>query len=870
MASRSLGTLTLDLIAKIGGFTAGLTQAEREADKKAKAIAAKAKQIQKEWDAVGKAIGGAIAAIGIGSIFAKFIDESRNAQNEQAQLAAVIKSTGQAAGYSAQQLNEMASAIAGKSIFSEGDINRAQTRLLSYTNVVGEEFPEALQAAIDMATRLGMTVEQAAETVGKALDVPAEGLTALSKQGFRFTEDQKKLVASLQDTGRTAEAQKIILDSLKSSYGGAAEAARNTFGGAIAGLQNQLNSLMTGDDGSLEGTTKAINDLTDVLGSSETKQAFATFLTGLANIIRLLAEGTTAFINFGKFAGEAIGRAINGPDNPIEQLDGQISGLKQEIIALDKEIARPRKFSAGSGYDGIDDLQQRADSARKQLIELQKTRAGIIQMELNAPSTPAQTGTLPKPGRVAVKKTGSDDDTKKLLENELKEFQRIITAQTGLMADRNRMLDLYNSQGLISIKDYYDAQRAIIDESTEAQVKAYDAQIKALRDYQANASKKTDRAEAEGKINDLLDKRRKLLQDSGLAQIELDIKQEQSNKDLEDSLKKVNAQLLELRGQTAEAAAINFDMANEKMRDLFTNNNSQEGIKALDALRESTIAQANLNKLTKDFSVITADLSLMEQRIALDRENGAIGELEALQKTGEARRAKIALLQEEINKYLQIQQLSGLNDEQRQSFERLQFQLEQLNSVIDPVASRINTVVNDAAGDLFNDLITGSKSAKEAFEDFGNSIFREMTSLISKQLGKDLMESLFGGSSGSGGIGGLFSSLFGGGGGGKPSGGGFFDFLGGLFGGFRANGGPVQAGKFYEVNENENELFTQGGRTFLMSSGGGRVDPIRGGMGGGFNQVINFNHQGRIDRRTPDQIANETRRRTNTAVARLS
>ena len=75
-----------------------VTQAEREADKKAKAIAAKAKQIQKEWDAVGKAIGGAIAAIGIGSIFAKFIDESRNAQNEQAQLAAVIKSTGQAAG----------------------------------------------------------------------------------------------------------------------------------------------------------------------------------------------------------------------------------------------------------------------------------------------------------------------------------------------------------------------------------------------------------------------------------------------------------------------------------------------------------------------------------------------------------------------------------------------------------------------------------------------------------------------------------------------------------------------------------------------------------------------------------------------------
>lgn len=869
MASRSLGTLTLDLIAKIGGFTAGLTQAEREADKKAKAIAAKAKQIQKEWDAVGKAIGGAIAAIGIGSIFAKFIDESRNAQNEQAQLAAVIKSTGQAAGYSAQQLNEMASAIAGKSIFSEGDINRAQTRLLSYTNVVGEEFPEALQAAIDMATRLGMTVEQAAETVGKALDVPAEGLTALSKQGFRFTEDQKKLVASLQDTGRTAEAQKIILDSLKSSYGGAAEAARNTFGGAIAGLQNQLNSLMTGDDGSLEGTTKAINDLTDVLGSSETKQAFATFLTGLANIIRLLAEGTTAFINFGKFAGEAIGRAINGPDNPIEQLDGQISGLKQEIIALDKEIARPRKFSAGSGYDGIDDLQQRADSARKQLIELQKTRAGIIQMELNAPSAAAQTGTLPKPGRVAVKKTGSDDDTKKLLENELKEFQRIITAQTGLMADRNRMLDLYNSQGLISIKDYYDAQRAIIDESTEAQVKAYDAQIKALRDYQANASKKTDRAEAEGKINDLLDKRRKLLQDSGLAQIELDIKQEQSAKDLEDSLKKVNAQLLELRGQTAEAAAINFDMANEKLQDLFKANNSEEGQKALATLRESVIAQAQLNKVAGDFARIMGDLQIAEQRINIDRESGVFGEIGALQRIGEARREKLVLLEEELKKLESLRTMVVLTPEQEQAIERLKVQIKDLRASADPIANKVNSEISDATGRFFSDIASGAKSAKDAFKDLGDSIFQTFNKIIAQKLGESLFESLFTSSSSGGSIGSWFSGLIGTNGG-KSSGGGFLDFLGGLFGGFRANGGPVQAGKFYEVNENENELFTQGGRTFLMSSGGGRVDPIRGGMGGGFNQVINFNHQGRIDRRTPDQIANETRRRTNTAVARLS
>ena len=38
MASQSLGTLTYDLVARIGGFTSGLDKAEKAAAKRAKAI----------------------------------------------------------------------------------------------------------------------------------------------------------------------------------------------------------------------------------------------------------------------------------------------------------------------------------------------------------------------------------------------------------------------------------------------------------------------------------------------------------------------------------------------------------------------------------------------------------------------------------------------------------------------------------------------------------------------------------------------------------------------------------------------------------------------------------------------------------------
>lgn len=57
MGTKSLGVLTLDLVAKIGGFTASMGKAERELDKRAKAIEDRARKM-------GLALGVALAAAG--------------------------------------------------------------------------------------------------------------------------------------------------------------------------------------------------------------------------------------------------------------------------------------------------------------------------------------------------------------------------------------------------------------------------------------------------------------------------------------------------------------------------------------------------------------------------------------------------------------------------------------------------------------------------------------------------------------------------------------------------------------------------------------------------------------------------------------
>lgn len=161
------------------------------------------------------------------------VTEGSNAEQELAQINAALASTGRESEFAAGELRQVADALAAASNFDAGDITNAQTRLLSYTNILRTEFPDAMQIVIDQSARLGISLEQSAEIIGRSLQEPAKAMQALGRQGFVLEESQKQLLAQLDATGQTAEAQRIIMDLLVESYGGAAAAQKV---GTIAGL----------------------------------------------------------------------------------------------------------------------------------------------------------------------------------------------------------------------------------------------------------------------------------------------------------------------------------------------------------------------------------------------------------------------------------------------------------------------------------------------------------------------------------------------------------------------------------------------------------------------------------------------------------
>jgi hypothetical protein len=193
------------------------------------------------------------------------VTESIDAQNEQAQLAAVLKSTAGASGQTLTSLNAHADALRQTTAVTGDQIAAAQAMLLTFTKIGGDVFPKATQAVLDMAQAMGSDAKSAAIQVGKALNDPIAGVAALGRVGVQFSESQKAMIASLVETNQLGAAQTIVLRELETQFGGSAAAARNTLGGALINLKETFKELFEVSREGAQPAITAINGLSNAL-----------------------------------------------------------------------------------------------------------------------------------------------------------------------------------------------------------------------------------------------------------------------------------------------------------------------------------------------------------------------------------------------------------------------------------------------------------------------------------------------------------------------------------------------------------------------------------------------------------------------------
>lgn len=183
---------------------------------------------------------GAIAAgAGLVAVGGIAIKAALEAEKVGAQTKAVLKSTGGAANVTAKQVAALSTEIMGYSGLSDEAVQTSANLLLTFKNIQNQTgknndvFDQATRITADLSVALGKDLNSSAMMVGKALNDPIAGLTALGRAGVQFTTQQKEQIKTLVESGKTLQAQKVIMKELETQVGGSAEAIGKTTEGKL-------------------------------------------------------------------------------------------------------------------------------------------------------------------------------------------------------------------------------------------------------------------------------------------------------------------------------------------------------------------------------------------------------------------------------------------------------------------------------------------------------------------------------------------------------------------------------------------------------------------------------------------------------------
>lgn len=300
----------------------------------------KTKSTESEFKKLGQVIGSAFATKEIIAFSQTAIKAWENSQQTVRTLGAVLKSTGAEAWTSSEELQKMASSLQDLTGIANDSIISMQSVLLGFKNINGDNFKEATKAILDMSAVMGMDLKSAAQSIGKALDDPINGMDSLRKQGFKFTDAQKKVMQSMIDTGNIASAQKIILDELNGTFGGAAEAAVT----ASTKLRNALSDLQKEAGGMLAPLQEDLAGFAlDIVKSfGEMDEGTKDFIAGMLEVVAVSAptilaiKGLTVALTAlsANPAAIAIMAAVTG----VALLGGAIKKSKGELDSLAKSF----------------------------------------------------------------------------------------------------------------------------------------------------------------------------------------------------------------------------------------------------------------------------------------------------------------------------------------------------------------------------------------------------------------------------------------------------------------------------------------------------------------------------------------------------
>ncbi len=271
----------------------------------------------------GSGIRDAMVGIGLAGVGMFALGEWEEGQKVAARTEAVIRSTGGAAGETADEIEALAEEISRKTATDDELVQSAANAVASLQelrNEAGEGrdiFDRSTKAAVDWAAATGGDAADAADKLGKILVNPEKALARLTKAGVVFTDEEKKKLAALQATGDEIGQQVILLDAIERKVGGSAEAMATSMDRAKLAAGNAAEAL----GGVLAPAIELVADVVEPLSG-----AFQSLDQNQQTVVAGLGVGLIAWQKWGGTAVETL-LDVTGSSRSAEDAVAALNGV---------------------------------------------------------------------------------------------------------------------------------------------------------------------------------------------------------------------------------------------------------------------------------------------------------------------------------------------------------------------------------------------------------------------------------------------------------------------------------------------------------------------------------------------------------------
>lgn len=329
-------------------------------------------------------VAGGRAAVGVGL---DLLNSYRESERAGTRLDAVLRATGNTLRTTKDDILAYSTELQHATGTSDEEITNVQTLLLTFREIGPEVFGKTTELALDMSAVFGQDLSSSAITLGKALQDPIQGVTALRRIGVQLSDTQEQQIRKFAEVNDVLGAQKVILSEVEQQVGGTARAMGEDGAGKIDRLTQAIDDLK---EVAGEAIAEGLDPLIDAtLEWAESEDAI-TFAKELGDAIAGLGSTAGSIASILRDIGTLVGAAYESwVPEPLKNL-----GIKPgAITALFRDAAAP--FRADTAGIAMADAEREAEDAS---VRRWLARTADGRFLGGAPAAATSFGVSPKSG----------------------------------------------------------------------------------------------------------------------------------------------------------------------------------------------------------------------------------------------------------------------------------------------------------------------------------------------------------------------------------------------------------------------------------------------------------------------------------------